>query len=396
MPNYVIKCARIFTPEASEFNRIYVRDDKIVHLSRHSPAAEREVDGASGEENDPLQSYLHDFQELDLSDLIAVPGFIDLQMNGSSDCNFWQDISAEELDTLRLEQAQHGVTTFLPTLITDSLENLKRRRHFLAQNGLGSTDCRRGLSRIPGLHLEGPCLSPEKPGVHPVQHIQPLSLEVIKDLVPEGSRQVLLMTAALEGDSNGSAQAYLQNQQVALSLGHSNATFEEADRAFSRGARLLTHTFNALPPLHHRQPGAVGAALLDDRVSCCLIADGLHLAPQTCALIVKVKGPDRTILVTDRAAVGTSQGTLVGSSINLDEAVINMIDWGICDLEGAVRMASTNAAAAIGLGQSLGHLGSGYLADIAFLDQDLKVRKTMIGGTLTPVEKSPPLTCHRQ
>lgn len=394
MPNYVIKCARIFTPDASDFNRIYVRDDKIVHLSRHS-AADRSDAVGSGPENDP-QGYLQGFEELDFSELIAVPGFIDLQMNGSSACNFWQDISADQLEALRLEQAQHGVTSFLPTLITDSLENLKRHRDFLAKHGLGGAGNQRGLARIPGLHLEGPCLSPQKPGVHPVEHIQPLSLEVIKELVPEGSHEVVLMTAALEGDPTGSVQNYLQNQQVALSLGHSNATYEEAERAFARGSRLLTHTFNALPPLHHRQPGAVGAALLDERVTCCLIADGLHLAPQICALIVKIKGLDRTILVTDRAAVGTSQGSLVGSSIILDEAVVNMIDWGICDLAGAVRMASTNAAAAIGRAQSLGQLGSGFLADIAFLDQDLKVRKTMVGGTLTPLEKSPALTCHRQ
>ncbi|HNA71971.1 MAG TPA: amidohydrolase family protein [Candidatus Obscuribacter sp.] len=393
MPNYVIKCARIFTPEASDFNRIYVRDDKIVHLSRHSAV---KTDAGGSPAVDVPQAYLQGFEELDFSELIAVPGFIDLQMNGTSTCNFWQDISADQLEALRLEQAQHGVTSFLPTLITDSLENLKRHRDFLASHGLGDTGNQRGLARMPGLHLEGPCLSPQKPGVHPVEHIQPLSLEVIKELVPAGSREVLLMTAALEGDPAGSVQNYLQNQQVALSLGHSNATYEEAERAFARGCRLMTHTFNALPPLHHRQPGAVGAALLDERVSCCLIADGLHLAPQICALIVKIKGLDRTILVTDRAAVGTSQGNLVGSSIILNEAVVNMIDWGICDLAGAVRMASTNAAAAIGRAQSLGQLGSGFLADIAFLDQDLKVRKTMVGGTLTPVEKSPPLTCHRQ
>ncbi|HMY56244.1 MAG TPA: hypothetical protein PK671_24965, partial [Candidatus Obscuribacter sp.] len=142
MPNYVIKCARIFTPEASDFNRIYVRDDKIVHLSRHSAV---KTDAGGSPAVDVPQAYLQGFEELDFSELIAVPGFIDLQMNGSSTCNFWQDISADQLEALRLEQAQHGVTSFLPTLITDSLENLKRHRDFLASHGLGDTGNQRGL-----------------------------------------------------------------------------------------------------------------------------------------------------------------------------------------------------------------------------------------------------------
>src|SRR5579883_385931 len=148
---------------------------------------------------------------------------------------------------------------------------------------------------MPGIHLEGPCLSPAKPGVHPTHYLQPLNMEVLTELIAPA---VKLITVAPELDPSGECLKLLQRSNVVISLGHSNATYDEARLAFNRGVALITHTFNALPPIHHRSPGAITAALLDDRVSCCVIADGLHLAPPAVDLIFKTKGYGRSILVT--------------------------------------------------------------------------------------------------
>lgn len=144
---------------------------------------------------------------------------------------------------------------------------------------------------------------------------------------------------------------------------------------------MMTHTFNALPPLHHRKLGAVGAALLSKATSCCLIADGLHLDKAACALIFTIKGADKTILVTDRAAIGTSGGELVGSSISLDQAVQNMVNWNICSFAEAIKMASLNPAKAIAVDHYLGSIEVGKAADLVFFNRlSLNVEKVFIAG----------------
>lgn len=372
MSKYVINCDRIFTPYAIEADRIWVSDGLIVAL------------GDKLGEDLPDTFKKSEYEPINLKGLVAGPGLFDLQVNGSPECNLWANPSSQSLIDMRRQSARRGVTSFLPTLITGELDTMAKTRDFLVQQGAGNiedtgTGSNSGLARMPGIHLEGPCLSPARPGVHPAKNIQPLNLDVLKKLI---TPQIMLMTAALEGDESGQAQTFLQDRNVRLSLGHSNATFEEAKRSFERGARLLTHTFNALPPLHHREPGAVGAALLDHRVTCCLIPDGLHLAPAICDLIIRLKGSDRAILVSDRATVGTSKGTLVGSSITLNEAVANLIQWNICDLSDALLMASTNPFRCMGLSHRLGQIGAGYLADMVFFNDKIEVEKTMLAGEL--------------
>lgn len=379
MPNYVVTCKQILAPHPIAETRLWLANGEILAVGDWSG------DTAG-------------FEPLDFTDLTCSPGLIDLQVNGSPDCNFWADPTTQDLTALRLELSRCGVTSFLPTLITAPLSKLIQTRDFLKAQGAGLNSqvkyesashnskstatqpdgASAPLSRMLGLHLEGPCLSPERPGVHPAKHIQPLTKDLIDQLVDP---TISLITAALEQDTDGSAQELLLSKGVKVSLGHSNATYEEANRSFDRGAKLLTHTFNALPPLHHRNPGAVGAALLDRTVSCCLIADGLHLAPAICDLIYRLKGVDKTILVTDRATVGTLNGGLVGASIILDDAVRNFVHWNICSFSSAIQMASTNPAKALGI-SNLGRVEPGMLADLAFFDDQLHCQQTIIGGAL--------------
>jgi len=322
------------------------------------------------------------FENLDVTGRLVTPGLIDLQLNGGPSIDFWGKPTEKELELFTREQAVGGVTTFLPTLITAAVDHLVESIEWLKTHGVdGNLTVSKGLcARLPGIHLEGPCLSPKRPGVHPPEHLQPFDLDVLKRLIMPG---VLLMTVAPELDPEGEALRYLQSQGVKVSLGHSNASYGEAGRAFDCGIRLMTHTFNAMAPLHHREPGAAGAALLDDRVTCCLIADGLHLAPETVSLILRLKGPDRAILVTDAARIGTTGGGLVGSSIHLADAVRNCVRWQSASFQNAVRMASYNPACAIGLEEKVGHIEVGKFADLVVWNQsDLSVEQVLVGGEM--------------
>ncbi len=380
MSKLVIENGYLVTPEQERPTKLWLKDGAILYIGDLLPAN-------LGQESA--------FKSVDASGCYVTPGLIDLQMNGGPDCDFWKSLSNDsygvsEVRALRRELLSRGVTAFLPTLITADVDHLVKNIAFLKSQGvsrvlpfgqeknLKDNPEREPLSRMVGIHLEGPCLSPERPGVHPKEWIRPFTPETIAPLIDS---TVALFTAACEGDPDGKAIALLKKNNIVVSLGHSNATFEKANKAFEQGATMMTHTFNALPPLHHRKLGAVGAALLSKATTCCLIADGLHLDKATCALIFAIKGVAKTILVTDRASIGTSGGELVGSSISLDQAVQNMVNWNICSFADAIRMASLNPAKAIGLDHYLGSIEMGKAADLVFFDRSsLEVKKSFVAG----------------
>jgi N-acetylglucosamine-6-phosphate deacetylase len=191
------------------------------------------------------------------------------------------------------------------------------------------------------------------------------------------------MTVAPELELSGASIDYLQRAGVHVALGHSNATFAEAQTAFEHGIRMVTHTYNAAPPLHHRAPGAVIASMLDDRVMNCVIADGLHVDPAAIKLLVKVKGTDKVVLVTDAAHIGTTGGDLVGSSIDLSDAVKNMVEWGVSTFQQAVIMASLNPARAMGWDNQIGKIEAGHCADLVIWDKKtLEIKMVFVHGTL--------------
>ncbi len=324
-------------------------------------------------------------ETLDVSGCYVTPGLIDLQLNGGPACNFWESPTQKELTAFCRAQVNAGVTTFLPTLITADVEHLTKNTKFLESLGVGqkTSGSQFGLvagcdARMPGVHLEGPCLSPQRPGVHPPEWIRPLSRDIVERL---SSSSVRLMTVAPESDASEEGLKTLFAKNIVPSLGHSNATFEEAQQAFDRGVVLMTHTFNALPALHHRAPGAVAAAMLDDRVTCCVICDGLHVDPTAVKLLFKVKGIEKIVLVTDAAQIGTTGGGLVGSSIDLNEAVKNVVQWKVAGFAEAIRMASYNPARIMGWSDQIGDLSPGKCADIVVWDkQTLDIKHVFVSG----------------
>ncbi|MDZ4832373.1 MAG: amidohydrolase family protein [Candidatus Melainabacteria bacterium] len=370
MSNLVITGGHVLTPVAERFSSIFINDGRIVEIA--SAASDKRGDGAAETDN-----------RLDATGCYVTPGLIDLQVNGDPNCSLWGDPTESELLAMRKAFVTVGVTSFLPTLITDDAKHLKVNVDRLTAWGAGvkakwSTD--NSGARMVGIHLEGPCLSPQRPGVHPPEWIVEPSVSLFEEIV---NPSVKLVTMACERDSDSNCQKWLQERGVIVSLGHSNATYDQAQTAFKAGVTMMTHTFNALPPLHHREPGAVSAALLDRLVSCCVIADGLHLSPQAVELIYRMKGFEHTILVTDIAHIGTTGGGLVGSSITLDQAVRNVVKWGVTSFANAIRMATFNAAKAIGVLDEVGCIQRDALADLVIWDKEtLAIKHVIVGGVV--------------
>ncbi len=360
----IVRGGQVLTPLEERLTDILVEDGQIARIGDLGEVSGAEIVDAGG--------------------CFVTPGLFDLQVNGGPEVDFWGELETTAVAKFTKTMAAAGVTAFLPTIITGDLAGMRKNVEFLksqgATNGSKGKTGEEFWARMPGVHLEGPCLSPAKPGVHPPQHLQPLTTEVINKLA---DKTVRLITLAPELDPSGACLKLLHEKGITVALGHSDATFEEAQKAFGQGVHMMTHTFNALPGLHHRKPGAVMAALLNDAVFCCMICDGKHLDPAAAQLIFKTKGVEHTILVTDIAHIGTTGGGLVGSSILLDEAVRNVVNWGIASFRDAVVMASFNPAKAMGLDDSFGQLAPGRHADFVLWDQKtLAIRKVFVGGRL--------------
>lgn len=292
-------------------------------------------------------------------------GGVDLQINGALGLAF-PELNSE--NCYQLEKVcqflwNQGVDGFLPTIVTTSIENIARSLSILADSK---------LPQILGVHLEGPFLNYEKRGAHPEEFLLPLTVESVKRVLGDYAEIVKVMTLAPELDPNGDAIAYLCSLGITVSLGHSQATAAQAERAFDRGASMVTHAFNAMPGLHHREPGLLGAAIADPNVHCGLIADGQHVAPLMIDILLRASQYDRGIfLVSDALSPlglpdgrypwdsreievtnGTAKllnGTLAGTTQSLFSGVENLVKWHSCDLGTAIALATTAPRSAIGL-----------------------------------------------
>lgn len=315
-----------------------------------------------------------------------VPGFVDLQLNGLDDLDLSR-VSGAEWDRVGTRLIATGVTSYLPTICSGP-----RAQYADALDRIASARQREVGARIEGVHLEGPFLG-GAPGAHPPEVLGPVDHAWLGALLDRWPGLVRMVTLAPEADPDLSATRALTARDVRVALGHSTCTFEAAVDAAAAGARLVTHVGNGMRPLHQRDPGLLGAALLDARLVPTVIADGVHLHDGFLALVL-ARRPD-AILVTDAVATGVEyfgaevvardgaarlpDGTLAGSVLTLDAAVRHCVRVGVHPA-AAVAMASSNPARAIGL-DTWGGRGVGGRADVVQLDADtLRPRRAWVAG----------------
>jgi len=340
---------------------------------------------------------------------IIAPGFIDLQVNGGFGVEVADDPAA--IRHLSVCLPRSGVTAFLPTVVTAPADFYPRAYAAFEQARGDARDARdagnagnagnaptTGAHAL-GLHLEGPFLSPARKGAHRQDLIEAADPRILEDLPP--GEVVRLVTLAPDRAGAIERIRLLRRQGIVVSLGHADASYELFERGVDAGATMATHLYNAMSPFGHRAPGAIGAALVDDRVVVGLIVDGVHSHAASVALAVRAKGAERIALITDMIsaagmgpgkyqlggqavtvdgqAARLADGTLAGSIVTMDQAVRNAVAWGRATPGQALRMASTTPAEALGLAHT-GRLCVGCDADLVLLDDALHVTATIIAG----------------
>jgi N-acetylglucosamine-6-phosphate deacetylase len=325
-----------------------------------------------------------------------VPGFIDAQVNGGGGALFNREPTAEAIARIGAAHACFGTTAFLPTVISDSYDVMARAADAIA------AALRTGQPGVLGVHFEGPHLSLAKRGVHAPQAIRPLGDPELA-LFARTDLGVRLVTLAPEAVSPDDIRR-LVSLGVQVCLGHSNADFATTKRALEAGASGFTHLYNAMSPLTAREPGMVGAALVDPDSWCGLILDGCHVHDASARLALRAKGPGKVVWVTDAMSpVGTDEetfdlygervtrrglelrdarGALAGSVLDMATAVQNGVRRLSLPLEESLRMASRYPAERLRLGPEYGRIAVGARADLVLIDDDVNVQATFIAGEL--------------
>ena len=329
----------------------------------------------------------------DLDGANVSPGFIDLQLNGCGGVMFNDEITAETLQIMHEANLKSGCTSFLPTLITSSDENIRqaieaaRQYHADYQN------------QSLGLHLEGPYLNVEKKGIHQPEYIRQTDDEMI-NFICENKDLVTKVTLAPEQNNHEHIRK-LSDAGIVVAIGHTNATYAQAREGFDSGITFSTHLFNAMTSISGREPGVVGAIYDSPNVYAGVIADGYHVDYANIRIAKKLKG-DKLVLVTDATApagadmdhfifVGKKvyyrdgkcvdeNGTLGGSALTMIEAVQNSVEHVGIALDEALRMATLYPARAIGVDHKLGLIKKGMVANLAIFDRDFNVLATIVNG----------------
>jgi len=375
-----LRSQRIVCPDGTQAGEVVVEHGRISSVSPVS----NEVNARESREDSEL---------VELGDRWLVPGYIDVHVHGGggAQCN---TSKAEEIAEVARFHARHGTTGLLATTVAAPVEDLCPALAAIAQ-------C--PAPNLLGAHLEGPFLSRERPGaMDPGLFLDP-DVGQLERLLAAGAGSIRLMTLAPELPGALELVQQLVRAGVVASIGHTSATDAEAREAVRAGATAATHVFNAMPPFHHRKPGAVGAVLDLQEVSCELICDGFHVDPVAMRLLYRAKGALGVRLVTDAtAAAGMPDGqyrlggrpvtvtggravladgeSIAGSTLTMEAAVQNAVRFLGVPIAEAVLISSTNSARLLGLHGRKGAIAAGLDADLLVLNELLAVEATMVAG----------------
>jgi len=340
---------------------------------------------------------------IDFGDAVLAPGFVDIHIHGGAGVDAMR-ASQSELPRLGRFLTTHGVTGYFPTTVAAPLDATCAALERLAdaiEAASTATNDNPVQARPLGIHLEGPFLSHKRRGVHPPENLVAPTLEIFERLWQAARGHVRMLTIAPEIPGAMEVIAEAARRNVCVSIGHSDAEMPIAQEAVKAGARHATHTFNAMRPLDHREPGIIGEVLSDDRLSADIIVDGIHLAPPVVKLFLRAKGRELAVLITDAiSATGMpdgryqlgpievdvkdgkcmSNGSLAGSVLTMDRAVRNVTQFSDWSLRDALRAATLNPARALGLAGHHGILSRGAEANFNVLSQAGEVLKTIVRG----------------
>lgn len=344
-----------------------------------------------------------DLPVVDAAGGYIAPGYIDIHVHGGGGEDT-MNASVDALTVMAKAHAAHGTTGFLPTTMTAPHEQVVAAARTVKEcMGLSAGDDWQG-ARVLGMHMEGPYINPSMIGAQNPAFVRPADISELEELYGILGDGFRLITLAPEQPGADAAIEWLVERNIAIAMGHTAATYEQALWALNRGVRQATHSYNAMTGLHHRKPGVVGAILTDSRLKGQLIADGIHVHPAAMKILAQAKGAEGVCLITDAMeAMGMpdgqyklggqtvilknnecrlESGSLAGSVLTMDRAVAIMVsDVGV-ELPVAVRMASLTPAESVGLADERGSLTVGKWADVVVLDQDLRCRKTFVEGRL--------------
>lgn len=329
----------------------------------------------------------------------VVPGFIDVHIHGAGGADT-MDATTEALNTMASILPQEGTTSFLATTITqDKDEILKALRN--AADYISNHN-QSGKAEVIGVHLEGPFINETRKGAQPADHIFAPDVELFAKLQEAAGNHIRLVTLAPEKENGYEFITYLAENGVIASIGHSDATYGQMAEAVKAGATHVTHLFNGMRGMHHRDPGVAGAALLFNELKIEMIADGIHVVPEMIDLSLRAKGTDGVILITDSMRAkclknGTydlggqevsvangkallADGTLAGSILKMKDSLKNMMEFSHISLEEAVKLASENPAKQLKIFDRKGSIAAGKDADLVILDEYYDVSMAFCRG----------------
>jgi N-acetylglucosamine-6-phosphate deacetylase len=390
----IVLCAdRLFTPQQEIQNPLLFIEDGFI--SAVSSRAQQEI---------PSHSTVIDLAK-DVAGAILAPGFVDIHMHGGAGLDVMH-ASLSELPHLNKFLTMHGVTGYFPTTVAAPFDQTCAALERLAdaiEAAPASYNGNAAQARPLGIHLEGPFLSHKRRGVHPPEYLVEPTLATFERLWQAARGQVRMMTIAPELPGALDVIAEAARRNVLVSIGHSNAELDAARAGVRAGARHATHTFNAMRPLDHRDPGILAEVLTDSHLTADIIADGIHVAPEVVQIFLKAKGIENSVLITDATAAAgmpdgtyqlgpievevkdgrcTMDGKLAGSVLTMDRAVRNVTQFAGWSLQDAIRAATLNPARAVGLAQS-GILAPGAEANVVVLNPSGEVQQTFVRGRAT-------------
>lgn len=333
----------------------------------------------------------------DFGQSIIAPGYVETHIHGFAGHDV-MDNDPEGLKAMAEGLLSTGVTSWLATTLTDSREHLNQVCQMV-----GQTYQEVQGAKIQGIFLEGPFFTEKYKGAQNPKYMGDPKVEILAEW--DDLSNHLVKKIAIAGERDGVAEfiKFAKSRGIKVALAHSDATYDQTKAAVEEGADIFIHTYNGMSGLHHREPGMVGAALTLDQVFAEVICDGHHVHPAAAKLVFKARGADQMILITDsmRAAgqgEGPSRlgefevmvkdgaarlvngGSLAGSVLEMKTAVKNVVDWGICSVEEALKMASYTPAKSVGIEDQCGKLAKGYPADFIVLSPDLELKATYLDG----------------